>query len=136
MTWTHDLEAFWPIMPDLEDGIDRFSQYPISGEPTLEQSIAPPTTKRVEINLNEELILKQIRAAKIPVAAKKMAARILTLCIQKNSGRLWLNMTALKSLRHSPMIRDALDALGKLQKAKVITWKREQRDDAKKGFER
>lgn len=27
-----ELEDAWPDMPDLEDGIDRFSQYPVTGE--------------------------------------------------------------------------------------------------------
>lgn len=82
-------------------------------------------SKIVEINLNEDVILKQIRKASLPLFAKKMAARILALCIQKNSGRLWFNPLALRSLRRSGLTSDAYDALGRLRKAEIITWIRD-----------
>lgn len=28
-----EFEAFWPAVPDMQGGIDRFAQYPVSGEP-------------------------------------------------------------------------------------------------------
>lgn len=28
-----DLAAYWPDMPDLADGIDRFAEHPIAGAP-------------------------------------------------------------------------------------------------------
>lgn len=28
-----DLAGFWPELPDLSDGVDRFEQYPVAGEP-------------------------------------------------------------------------------------------------------
>lgn len=30
--WVHDLARQWPSMPDLPDGKDMFSQFPVSGE--------------------------------------------------------------------------------------------------------
>ena len=83
------------------------------------------TPRIVEINLNEDVILKQIRKASLPLFAKKMAARILALCLQKNSGRLWFNPLALRSLRRSGLTSDAYDALGRLRKAGIITWERD-----------
>lgn len=82
----------------------------------------------VEINLNEQSILQRIRKAKLPLFAKKMAARILALCIQKNSGKLWFNLTALRSLRKSPLTRDGYDALNRLAQAGIIEWRRGEND--------
>lgn len=83
-------------------------------------------TRVVEINLNEDTILKAIRKASLPLFAKKMAARILALCLQKNSGKLWFNPLALRSLRRSGLTSDAYDALGRLRKAGIITWERDE----------
>lgn len=32
-TAANDLAGIWPQMPDLSDGVDRFAQYPVVGEP-------------------------------------------------------------------------------------------------------
>lgn len=95
---------------------------------TLVINDTPPAPTRVEINLNDVAITAQIRKAQLPLSAKRLAARILTLCVKHNSGRMWINLEGLKTLRKSPLLKDAFSALGKLQRAKIIQWGREQRE--------
>lgn len=88
----------------------------------------PSPATRVAINLNEDVIIQQLRKAKLPMFAKKMARRILTLCLQKDSGTLWINQVALRSLRKSALIGDAYDALNRLQQRGIIEWRKETRN--------
>ena len=67
----------------------------------MNDTTTAPATKSVEINLNQLEIGQQIDKAALPQSTKQMARRILALCVQKNSGRLWFNMVALRSLRRS-----------------------------------
>jgi hypothetical protein len=105
-------------MPDLE-GVDHFTQYPVSGEESMNE---PAATQRVVINLNELAISEQIAKAKLPHSTKQMARRILALCVEKDSGSLWFNMTALRSLRRSPLLSDAYCALNRLQAKGIAVW--------------
>lgn len=81
----------------------------------------------VEINLNQDVILRQLRKAKMPMFAKKMGSRILAVCLEKNSGTLWFNQLALCSLRKSVLIGDAYDALNRLKQAGIVDWHKEKR---------
>lgn len=36
--WLWELESHWLTLPDLTGGIDRFSQYPISGDPSVKSN--------------------------------------------------------------------------------------------------
>ena len=85
------------------------------------------TVKAVEINLNQDVILRQLRKAKLPMFAKKMGSRILAVCLEKNSGTLWFNQLALRSLRKSPLVKDAYDALNRLKQAGIVDWRKEKR---------
>jgi hypothetical protein len=60
--------------------------------------------------------------------AKKMGARILALCVQKDSGRLWFSRKALCSLRKSPLIHDSYESLNRLKKAGIIEWRHNEND--------